>query len=142
MRREELQNQLFEQNRAMHHAWRMHFAKLPQVVSMPQFGLLMCIKSKQPVSGKNVAEFMGVTRSAVTQLLDALSTEGFVVRTPDEQDRRVHYISLTEKGTAYLEKVEKESKDFFVRATNVLSDKELETYIGLQAKIIDAALVE
>lgn len=145
MQRDDLQNQLFDQSSAFQRAWRLYFGKQPDVISMPQCGLMLCIKSKQPVSGKAIAEYIGVSRSAVTQLLDALSSEGFIERHPDAHDRRITYISLTQKGTQRLEEIEQVGREFFSRVTQVLTDEEMRTIIRIQTKMlqqIDADLVE
>ncbi len=45
-----------------------------------------------------IAEHLGVTMAAVSQLLAPLEDKGLVLRTEDPTDRRVKLIALTEKG--------------------------------------------
>ena len=44
-----------------------------------------------------LAKILGVTRSAVSQIVDRLEKEGVVQRVADEVDRKIAYIELTEK---------------------------------------------
>jgi DNA-binding MarR family transcriptional regulator len=47
-----------------------------------------------------VAVAQAVSKQAVSQLVDTLVTRGYVVRVPDEDDRRRLSIALTDRGTA------------------------------------------
>jgi MarR family 2-MHQ and catechol resistance regulon transcriptional repressor len=45
---------------------------------------------------------LGVSKPNVTPLVDKLIKKGYVSRLPDEQDRRVINISITEKGKRFI----------------------------------------
>lgn len=55
--------------------------------------------SNTPMS---VAEFLGLTKGTVSQTLAVLEGDGLVIKTPDEKDRRVVHLKLTEAGQAAL----------------------------------------
>lgn len=44
-----------------------------------------------------LARLLGVTRSAVSQMVYKMEAEGVVVRLPDEKDKKIAYVELTEK---------------------------------------------
>lgn len=44
-----------------------------------------------------LAQLLGVTRSAVSQIVNRLEGEGILRRVPDEVDRKIAYIELTEE---------------------------------------------
>lgn len=46
---------------------------------------------------------LGVTKQAAGQLVDTLVARGYLVRTPDEVDRRQLIVTLTERGRAAAE---------------------------------------
>jgi DNA-binding MarR family transcriptional regulator len=48
-----------------------------------------------------VAEYLGLTKGTVSQSIKLLSERGYVERLPDERDRRVQHLELTEKGRLY-----------------------------------------
>lgn len=54
--------------------------------------------SKQPLTQSDLANLIGVDRSALVRLLDVLEAEGLVVRQTDPQDRRSKLVLLTADG--------------------------------------------
>ena len=45
-----------------------------------------------------LADILGITRSAVSQIVNKLEAEGVVQRIPDDVDRKIAYIEVTEKA--------------------------------------------
>ena len=45
-----------------------------------------------------LAEILGITRSAVSQIVNNLEKEGVIRRVPDEVDRKIAYIEVTEEA--------------------------------------------
>jgi DNA-binding MarR family transcriptional regulator len=45
-----------------------------------------------------LADILGITRSAVSQMVNKLEAEGVVKRVPDDVDRKIAYIEVTEKA--------------------------------------------
>lgn len=48
-----------------------------------------------------IAERLGITKSAVTVRLKRLEKDGYIVRIPNDEDRRSHILALTEKSKEY-----------------------------------------
>jgi len=65
-----------------------------------KFSILVALFALDPAAATpaDLSVHTGVTRSAMTALLDALETRGLVVRRRDTRDRRVVYVELTEAG--------------------------------------------
>ena len=59
-------------------------------------------RGKRIISSR-LAEALGVTRSAVSQMVNKLETKGVVRRVPDERDRKIAYIELSDKACAMYE---------------------------------------
>ena len=51
-----------------------------------------------------IASMLGVTRSAISQIVNRLEAEGYVKRVADDVDRKIAYIVVTEKTLAAYEK--------------------------------------
>lgn len=49
-----------------------------------------------------IADQLGIDRTVMTSIIDALEANGLVRRTPDPRDRRARQITLTEAGVARL----------------------------------------
>ncbi len=68
---------------------------------------LMLIKDNGQLSISAVAEKLGQTHSAVSQVSRKLSAEELVFDAPDPQDERRRMLSLTPKGYEFLDRLEK-----------------------------------
>ncbi len=66
---------------------------------------LLCIFEQDGVSLLDLARFGGFDKGTVTRAVQKLGGEGYVYATPDEQDKRVHHLHLTDKGRALVERV-------------------------------------
>ncbi|WP_448521299.1 MarR family winged helix-turn-helix transcriptional regulator, partial [Pseudothermotoga sp.] len=51
-----------------------------------------------PCKMKELADALSMTKANVTHLIDTLEKKGFVKRTPDESDRRVIQLCVTQHG--------------------------------------------
>ena len=49
-------------------------------------------------TARDVTELRGMSKSQVSQAVELLAAEGFLLRTPDEADRRVVHLSITPAG--------------------------------------------
>lgn len=66
--------------------------------SMAQLNALFRIHHKNTCGVSDLAEEMGVTSAAASQLLEKLVQQGLAVRTEDPQDRRTKRVALTAAG--------------------------------------------
>jgi DNA-binding MarR family transcriptional regulator len=71
----------------------------PRGRSYPGFRLLFTLWVAGPMEAKRAAELAGMSRQAVSSLVNTLHREGLVDRTPDENDRRAVRLSLTPRGS-------------------------------------------
>jgi DNA-binding MarR family transcriptional regulator len=67
-------------------------------LSFSQVNTLFRLYHHGPSSVNALAEHLGITKAAVSQLLDPLITAGLVVRSENPEDRRRKLIDLTDKG--------------------------------------------
>jgi DNA-binding MarR family transcriptional regulator len=70
-----------------------------------RLSVMLVVASNEGATPALIADRLGITRAAVTGLLDGLERQGFVVRQSSATDRRSSTISLTESGSATLERV-------------------------------------
>ena len=52
------------------------------------------------------AQYLGLTKGTVSQSVKLLSERGYIERRPDERDRRMQHLLLTEKGRAYVSELD------------------------------------
>jgi len=72
-------------------------------------GVLRVIAGDEARSQQEVATVLGVDRTSMVALLDALERRGIVVRKPSERDRRRNVIELTPDGRSMFQRAEQRS---------------------------------
>ena len=72
-----------------------------------------------------VAKLMSVTTGTLTRAVDGLVEHGYVVRTRSDQDKRVVYLTLTERGKAAYEHHKRFHENMVANVKANLSEEEL-----------------
>lgn len=75
----------------------MESTGLPDI-SIHQFFYLQEIRRQQTTTLTELARALHITKSSATAIVTKLITDGLVSRTKSEKDKRVYFLSLTEKG--------------------------------------------
>lgn len=70
--------------------------------------LLLLLGQRGAQTPTQVSRFLGVSKPAVTQAVDAMTQSGFVSRTVSKGDRRGYDLALTPKGRTVFRKVRRE----------------------------------
>jgi DNA-binding MarR family transcriptional regulator len=94
-------------------------------LSHAQLGLLFMLSYHKELQARQIAEYLGVTRSAVSQLTDPLLEKGLISRQNDPKDRRIARLSLTVKGSKLFKKINKLKFAGLRSRLAALDDKEL-----------------
>lgn len=104
-------------------------------LSKAQAGVLFVIHHHKDITAKDIADFLGVTRSSVTQIIEPLASRGLIVRQADNMDRRIIHITLTAEGRKTVTRLVKAKMSGLHSALEVLTDKELATLAKLHRKM-------
>jgi DNA-binding MarR family transcriptional regulator len=104
-------------------------------LSHAQMGMLYLLFYHDNASVKQAADFLGISKSAVTQLADPLVDKGLVIRANDLGDRRIVRLGLTAAGSSVLKKLSKYKFAGIRSAINGLSDAEVKQLYGLYQKM-------
>lgn len=67
-------------------------------LSPPQMGALLHLDPGRPLPMSDLADALACDNSNVTGIVDRLEARGLVERRPDERDRRVKMLALTDAG--------------------------------------------
>jgi DNA-binding MarR family transcriptional regulator len=86
-------------------------------------------------SVKQAADYLGVSKSAVSQLAGPLEAKKLVSRANDLGDRRVVRLNITHKGRGLVKELARHKLDGVRTATGSLSDKEVGQLYGLILKM-------
>jgi len=66
------------------------------------YQVLVATTTEQPTSQLALANRLGIDKTAMTYIIDALETDALVERRPDPRDRRIRQVYPTEAGRARL----------------------------------------
>ena len=98
--------------------------------------LVLIGKSEGGIHQKDLLEKVHIGAPAMSELVNKLEDDGYIVRTVDPDDRRATLLTLTEKGQARAAEVEDERALRFKETFAALTDKEKETLSALLDKLI------
>jgi DNA-binding MarR family transcriptional regulator len=129
----ELMEGMHSLRRGMHFG-KLHSGKKPHITPS-QWGVVMLISHKESTV-KEVALSLGITSSAATQLIDGLVESGYVIRRENMEDRRRVTLALSPKTKKKIEKMREKGIERFLKFFDALDDKEFDTYMRLNKKII------
>lgn len=113
-------------------------------LSFPQIFVLVQLFRDGNLPMSQLAKRLGITRPAVTNLIDHLVKEDYVERIASANDRRVILARLKKKGQSVIERVEAKWIDFLMKTVNKFSRSEQDTIINFYrslSKSIDELLV-
>ena len=84
-----------------------------------------------------IATRLGITRSAVSQIVNRLEKEGIVMRVPDEVDRKIAYIDFTEKAVEIYKKDWNCCKEYVGNVVNKYGAEKFYQLCSMYTEFID-----
>nr|BBH85495.1 MarR family transcriptional regulator [Thermosporothrix sp. COM3] len=72
----------------------------------PAHGFAFTRLAPAGATGNELAEFLGITKQAASEMIDYLERRGYVTRQPHPQDRRGKLVTLTERGWSCIRETE------------------------------------
>lgn len=84
-----------------------------------------------------IAEKLGVTRSAVSQMINRLEARGVVKRVPSEFDRKVSYIELSDSSIVEYDKQKKKLEETISKIGELMGEEDMNEFARLINKFID-----
>jgi DNA-binding MarR family transcriptional regulator len=86
-------------------------------------------------TSSELAEVFEVKKSAITAIINRLTEKELIKRTRDENDRRVIYLTLTEKGSQLYEKSEDNAQKLVGSIITSFEDHEIKAFIETYEKL-------
>ncbi len=91
--------------------------------------VIEAIGIREPKNMSTIARELSVTVGTLTIAMNSLVKKGYVERTRGQEDRRVVYISLSERGKKAYESHEKFHREMIQSMIEKLSQEEIETLV-------------
>lgn len=85
-----------------------------------------------------LAKVLGITRSAVSQMVSKLEAKNVVKRVPDDKDRKIAYIELSDTARAQYEDMKGRVNAILSSVIGELGDEKVETFVKSAHEFIDA----
>ena len=104
----------------LHRLHEVHLA--PYGIDARELTVLLFLDGREPESQQEAARRLGVDRTTMVALLDALEAKGLVVRQTDAGDRRRNVLVVTDAG-----------RELLAQAIRASDDAEQELLAGLDA---------
>ncbi len=112
-----------------------HEQQLPELGQAEISILFRLSKTKEGMTVSDLADSMGVSKSAITQIIDKLVEKKMINRIRTNEDRRIVQLELSKKAHSVLGEVRRcfcqQLKPYF----NDLSDSEISQLVTLVSKI-------
>jgi DNA-binding MarR family transcriptional regulator len=109
--------------------------KLDEDMTNDQYYLLRYIKKKAKCTSTELASMFGVNKSAITAMTNRLVEKGLLQRTRDQNDRRVVYLTLTERGDEWITETEEKIHKLVESFITKFSEEEIEAFIQTYEKL-------
>lgn len=106
-------------------------------ISYNDFHIIEAIGTKEPKSMTTVAKLMKVTTGTLTKAMDGLTDKGYVIRERSNQDKRVVWVYLTDKGKSAYAHHEAFHRDMIANVKGELTEQETPILVYALAKLVD-----
>ncbi len=114
-------------------------AGVTDVVTVPQFRVLVMVYTRGPMNLAAVAEDLNVNPSNASRTCDKLIRANFLDRVVSEQDRRNIVLSLTTAGRRLVEKVTARRRSAIEKVLRAMSPGQRDVLAGALAEFARAA---
>lgn len=94
-------------------------------LTIPQLKSLFYVSSHRKVKPSRLASGIRVTPANVTGIVDRLIEQGLLMRSPDPNDRRVSWLSLTDNGKRLINDLREGRAQEMRRILDKLTEEEL-----------------
>lgn len=132
-------NKDFEIAEMMSQISRRIYRRSRQLPIAPHQSRALRLIAHGDVRPARLAEALGITPRAVTDVVDALSDARLVTVGQDPTDRRAKVISITDTGRRHLKDVQTARADIASELLDVLDPKEKESLAAVLKKIMENA---
>ncbi|MER9254696.1 MarR family transcriptional regulator [Mesorhizobium sp. M0184] len=103
--------------------------------TLPVWVTLLSVKSRELANQRELAGMIGIRGATLTHHLNAMETQGLLMRRRDPENRRVHQVELTQAGEALFLKLRTAALAFDKRLRKGLSDDRLAEFTEVLAAL-------
>lgn len=113
-----------------------------QGASLARTKVLMFLDRNGPTRATDIADLFGLAPRTITESIDRLERDGLLKREPDEKDRRVKRISITDQGRKAIAATEPLRMKLVEQVFGVLSTQERQQLQAIVSRLTEAVDAE
>lgn len=100
--------------------------------------IVLVKESGEHIIASSLAKKLGITRSAVSQIVNKLEKNNIIKRFPDPMDKKVAFIELSENAVSVYEETKRRVNVFLEQVVEKLGEEKVENFIKGANEFIDA----
>lgn len=108
---------------------------MPEDLTTDQYCMIRYIRAHEQATSSELAEVFCVGKSSITAIVTRLADKGLIQRIPDEADRRVTSLRLTEEGAGLAERMEGVIQDLLAGLIGHFTAEEAKQFIETYEKL-------
>jgi len=109
-------------------------------VTVAQGHALLALPADGAMSMHELSSAMNLAGSTMTRVVDQLVIKGLAERAPDEEDRRIVRVTLTERGREVRQAVEEEFETLFSQVAGQIEEKDWQPFVRVLGAITKTLL--
>lgn len=108
---------------------------MPGELTIDQFATLRYLRAQKMSTSSELADIFCVGKSSITAIVTRLSDKNLIKRLPDDKDRRVIYLALTEEGVQICDLMEEKIQQLLSKYMKHFDEQEATAFINTFEKL-------
>lgn len=109
--------------------------KVHSDITTDQFATLQYVHNNKQCTSSQISQAFGVGKSAVTAQINRLYDKHLIERIRDQEDRRIVYLNITEKGTELVNYTEKKLYEALGAKLSHFEEHEIISFVSALEKL-------
>ncbi|MFN3405965.1 MAG: MarR family winged helix-turn-helix transcriptional regulator [Cytophagaceae bacterium] len=101
------------------------------------YSLVVIDRFGDSLSQQQLADLLCIDKVSVVRIVDYLTKKGFVKRKQNKEDRREHFLSLTEKGKKHIPEIKKALEEANQATLKSFTSEEQKLFHSLIQKVVN-----
>lgn len=109
----------------------------PYKIGSGQYAVLVALQRADGVTQERLSSRLGIDKANITRAVTKLQNEGYVIRIPDKEDKRVWRVHLTDQGKKILPILNNILREWNAMISEGLGENELRSLASHLMKMAD-----
>lgn len=114
--------------------------EMPGDLTLDQFAIIQYLEARDDCTSTELADVFCVGKSSITAIVTRLVDKGLIVRSPDDKDRRVLHLRLTEAGGRLAADLNERIGSLLGAYVSVFDEAEADQFIETYEKLARAVM--